>query len=105
MKIFIDIDETICEHPNSDTSLPRDYASAVPTLENIEKANQLYDEGHEITYWTARGANTGIDWTNLTTKQLESWGAKYHFLKLDKPYFDLFIDDKVLNVKRWEQEG
>lgn len=104
MIIFIDIDETICEHPNTDPSKPREYAEAVPINKNIEKVNRLYDDGHEITYWTARGANTGIDWTDLTTKQLGAWGAKYHFLKLNKPYFDLFIDDKVINARTWERE-
>ena len=50
MIIFIDIDETICETPEN-----RDYTISVPIQEDIEKANKLYDEGHHIVYWTARG--------------------------------------------------
>ena len=50
MIIFIDIDETICDSPES-----RDYKDASPIEENIEKANKLYDSGHTIIYWTARG--------------------------------------------------
>jgi len=53
-------------------------------------------------YWTARGAKTGFDWSGLTSQQLQSWGCKYHELRLDKPYYDLYIDDKVLNTEDWE---
>ena len=96
MIIYIDIDETICVTPSD-----RDYSKAMPIVENIEKANKLYDEGHEITYWTARGTKSGIDWTDVTKKQLEKWGAKHHELKLGKPYYDLFIDDKNINTIDW----
>jgi len=96
MIIYIDIDETICVTPPD-----RDYSKATPIVENIEKANKLYDEGHEITYWTARGTKSGIDWTEITKKQLEKWGVKHHELRLGKPYYDLFIDDKNINTIDW----
>ena len=99
--IFIDIDETICLHPQTDPGEPRDYEKAVPIKENIKKANKLYDEGHTIVYWTARGSVTGKDWTDLTNNQLDSWGVKYHEIRLGKPYYDIFIDDKALNVGDW----
>jgi len=95
--IYIDIDETICTNDED-----RDYSKAKPINENIAKANKLYDEGNSIVYWTARGAVTGIDWRSVTEKQFDEWGVKYHELRLDKPAFDLFIDDKVLNVERWD---
>jgi len=97
MVIFIDIDETICK-----TSEDRDYNKSEPIKENIAKANKLYDDGHTIVYWTARGSLTGIDWRDVTEKQFEKWGVKYHDLKLDKPYYDLFIDDKNMNTVDWE---
>ncbi len=100
MNIYIDIDETICRTPPN-----RDYSEAEPILENIALANQLYDEGHQITYWTARGGVSGIDWTEVTEKQLKEWGAKHHALRLDKPPFDFFIDDKVINSRDWEKNG
>ena len=99
--IFIDIDETICDHPKTNPGEPRDYNKAIPIIENIEKANKLYDKGHTIVYWTARGSVTGLDWTDLTNKQLNSWGVKYHEIRLGKPYYDIFIDDKALNVSDW----
>ena len=68
MIIFIDIDETICETPEN-----RDYTLSVPIEENIGKANELYDEGHHIVYWTARGSVSGRDLTELTNKQIKEW--------------------------------
>ena len=97
--IFVDIDETICEHSGTDPHSVRDYSKAVPIENNIIKINKLYDEGNTIVYWTARGATTGINWVELTEKQLNDWGAKFDELKCDKPFFDLFIDDKVMNTK------
>jgi uncharacterized HAD superfamily protein len=96
MVIYIDIDDTICLSPNKP-----DYKECYPIQENIDKANKLYDEGHTIVYWTARGTVTGIDWTDVTKKQFKDWNVKYHDLKFGKPYYDLFIDDKNMNVKNW----
>jgi len=100
MVIYVDVDETICDMPE-ESSATRDYNKAVPMMERINKINNLYDEGHTIVYWTARGSLTGIDWRKLTEKQLKEWGAKYHDLKLDKPYYDLFIDDKNINSNNY----
>jgi len=91
MVLYFDIDETIFKTDGVD------YNKSKPIIENIKVVNSLYDEGHEITLWTARGALSGIDWYDLTKEQLDKFGVKYHFLKLDKPFFDLFVDDKVFN--------
>ena len=101
MVIFIDIDKTICYIPDEDNYDDPDYSRAKPMTGNIRKANRLYEEGHEITYWTARGSLTRKDWRAVTEAQLLKWGAKYHYLMLGKPHYDLFIDDKALNVKDW----
>jgi len=100
--IYIDIDETICHHPYEKEGQPRDYTKAEPIVENIVKGNNLYDAGHTIVYWTARGTTTGLDWSDLTRKQFLTWGVKFHDIKFGKPYYDLFIDDKNMNVKDWE---
>jgi len=97
MVIFIDIDETICNSPNKP-----DYTTSTPIVANIAKANKLYEEGNTIIYWTARGTQTGIDWTDVTRKQFSDWGVKYHDLKFGKPYYDLFIDDKNINTLNWK---
>lgn len=92
--IYIDVDETICYTPTS-----REYKNAEPILENIAKINKLYDEGNTIVYWTARGSKKQINWYTLTKQQLDNWGAKYNELRVDKPYYDLFIDDKTLRIE------
>jgi len=97
MIVYIDIDETICTTPES-----RDYSMAEPIRDNIEKANKLFDDGHTVVYWTARGSGTGIDWTDVTVLQLSRWNARYHDLKFGKPVYDLFIDDKNMNTKDWK---
>jgi len=65
----------------------------------------LYDEGHYITYHTARGMGRFSDdpdasvkasaiLFDLTEQQLKDWGCKYHTLILGKPNADYYIDDK-----------
>lgn len=89
MIYIVDIDNTICKSTNSD------YPNSTPYVERIQKINNLYDEDNTIIYWTARGGNTGIDWTELTTQQLQTWGCKYHELRMRKPSYDVWIDDKA----------
>ena len=96
MKIYVDIDETICITPES-----RDYKLAKPIKERIDLINKMYDNGIHITYWTARGTGSGIDWTDVTINQLNRWGAKYNSVKLGKPMYDLFICDKAINSERF----
>ena len=69
-----------------------------------DQINSLYDEGHFIMFQTARGKSSGINWTDLTKKQLYSWGLKYHelFDMFCKPNVDIFIDDKGINVEEWK---
>ncbi len=50
-KYVIDVDGTICHHPE----YVADYSSAVPYEERIVKINELYDNGNTIVYLTARG--------------------------------------------------
>ena len=91
MNIYVDIDNTIAYTTGTD------YENAKPILERIKVINGLYDKGNNITYWTGRGTVSKIDFTELTKKQLNSWGAKYHNLLLGKPPYDMFIDDKSFN--------
>ena len=95
MIYIIDIDGTIC------SKVDRDYKDAVPYLDRIEKINFLYDQGNEINYWTARGGKSGIDWFEVTEKQLIEWGCKYHSLKMGKPSYDVWIDDLAINADEY----
>lgn len=91
--IYVDIDNTICNTVDSD------YINSTPIQENIDKINKLYNDGHFIVYWTARGGFSGKDHTELTKKQLDEWGCLYMELIMnEKPSFDLLIDDKAINM-------
>ena len=97
MIIYVDMDETICFYEGD-----RNYPNAIPNLDRIDQINKLYDEGNKITYYTARGTQTGIDWTEVTENQLKSWGCKYHSLSVGKkPHYDLLICDKAINSDRF----
>ena len=71
-------------------------------VDDIEHLNALYDAGHTITCFTARGMgrhkNNPLlavqDFYELTSRQLKEWGVKYHHLFLGKPNGDVYVDDK-----------
>lgn len=71
------------------------YEEAEPYYRRIHKINRLHDLGHEVIYWTARGMATGIDYKELTEKQLASWGCRFSELRMSKPSYDMWIDDKA----------
>lgn len=96
MIIYVDIDETICYYVDK-----RDYNVAMPYHERIEKINKLYEKGNTIVYWTARGTVTQENWFNVTLNQLERWNCKFHELRMGKPAYDLFIDDKNINSEEF----
>ena len=101
MNYVFDIDGTIC------TTTEGYYEAAKPLTDRIANVNTLYDEGHTIIFQTARGmgrSNNSVAYANtafyeLTKRQLNSWGVKYHSLFLGKPAGDIYIDDKGIKDK------
>lgn len=89
-RFVIDIDGVIC-------SQEEDYTQAIPNYDVINYFNNLYDEGNEIVYFTARGTVTGIDWREITELQFKKWGVKYNELHFGKPNGDVYIDDRAMN--------
>lgn len=95
----VDIDETICKKSEGG-----DYELSVPIVSRILQINKLYDEGHIIKYFTARGMGRYNDdaqlakarFCEITELQLKLWGCKYHYLILGKPSADYYIDDKAI---------
>ena len=98
MIIYVDIDDTICYYENNNDI---DYSNAIPYTERIEKINKLFNEDNTIIYWTARGTKTGINWFKITLEQLNKWNCKFHELRMNKPVYDLFIDDKNINSNEY----
>jgi|TARA_E500000305_G_C3831666_1_gene147626 hypothetical protein len=96
MTYVFDIDGTLC------TVTPSEYECADPIQHRIEQVNRLYDEGHTIVCYTARGMgrynNNALlatqEFYELTASQLKTWGVKYHHLVLGKPSGDIYVDDK-----------
>ena len=93
LRIVCDIDGVIASK-----TLNNDYSLATPMHTNIELLNALYEKGHYIVLFTARGYSTGTDWSDTTKKQMESWGVKYHELHFGKPNADIYIDDKFIEL-------
>ena len=92
-KIYcFDLDNTICLTNGTD------YENSVPIEDRIKIINNLYDFNNTILIDSARGSVTNKDWYELTKKQLNDWGVKYHTLRVGvKLNADYYIDDKSIN--------
>ena len=98
---LVDIDNTICLTKNGD------YANSHPLEDRIAKINKLYNDGHTIIYFTARGMGRTSNnvqqatdlFYELTEVQLKKWGAKYNKLLFGKPSCDIILDDKCIDLE------
>lgn len=106
--IAVDLDDTLCTRPISNEHLGKlKYNYCTPIVDNIELINKLYDNGHTVYIYTARGMFTfNMDVSlvyselyELTNKQLQDWGVKYHKLVMGKQPFDFLLDDKALSLR------
>lgn len=89
MKYVFDLDGTLCTHVCN-------YADAEPLMDRIKYVNYLFESGHTVVVFTARGYETKIDWSTVTQEQLAQWGLLYHELIFGKPSGDFYIDDKAV---------
>ena len=90
-----------------------DYSKARPLKHGIEQVNKLYDEGWDITLFTARygerrGGNINqmyqagyVEWL----KWLEDNGVNYTNAYMGKPPAVLYIDDKAARVNGDDEDG
>lgn len=98
--IVVDIDGTICENTNG-----TNYSNPEPKWEIIRKVNQLWKDGWEIVFFTARGMNTyngdvkiiEDKYRDITEKWLNDKGVLYNKLIFGKPSADFYVDDKAIN--------
>jgi len=107
-KTFVfDLDGTIC----SQTMGGDDYAHAVPNPLVIDCMKKLWDLGHEIIIYTARGMGWAARdlkhlhreeqlkkvterYDKMTRQWLDDNDVMYHRLHFGKPAGDYYIDDK-----------
>ena len=93
MKTFaFDVDKTICQ------TFGNDYPHSIPNYNVIKLINKLYEDGNVIKIFTSRGMKSGIDWKELTLKQLDAWGVNYTELIMTKPSYDVIVDDKARSL-------
>ncbi len=103
-RIAFDLDDVLCKRDVEGPTKEK-YFSCVPIPEMIDICNKAYDEGFEITIFTARGMdvfkkNKDLiveELFELTKSQLKSWGVKHHNLVMGKQPYDLLIDDKAVS--------
>ncbi len=88
-----DIDGTLC------TDTQGEYDRAKPVLKVIARVNALFNRGHRVLLYTARGTASGTDWRARTEEQLKEWDVSYHELHMGKPEADYYIDDRAINVR------
>jgi CMP-N,N'-diacetyllegionaminic acid synthase len=74
------------------------YLESEPYPPAIAVANRLHDAGNRIVVYTARGSQTGRDWTETTREQLRRWGVRHHELRFGKPAADYYIDDRMISL-------
>jgi ribonucleotide monophosphatase NagD (HAD superfamily) len=100
MTTFVfDIDGTICNNTQGN------YHLAKPFWERIELVNHLFQDGHTVILYTARGMGSSSNrieeasekWKKFTEDQLFEWGLKYHQIFFGKPAGDFYIDDKAIH--------
>lgn len=89
--IAFDIDKTIAANGTPEN----DFIDAIPIQDTIELCNMLYDEGNEIFFFTSRSSNMQIQ----TLNWLKQNNVKFDYLIMDKPHYDIFIDDKSIGWK------
>lgn len=73
-----------------------DYAQAEPASAVVELVNRLHDAGNRVVITTARGSQSGRDWTATTCEQLRRWGVRHHELRFGKPAADFYVDDRAI---------
>lgn len=93
-KIFVDFDSTITKGTGDPWWV--DNLDEEPNQEMIEVVNNLYKQNHTIIIYTARREEVRRE----TQYFLNKWGVMHHSLKMEKPGYDLLIDDRAMSDKK-----
>ena len=95
---LIDIDGTICEDiPNEE---PERMITALPYPEALKIINRWYEQGHIITFFTARTEEL----RELTEAWLSRHNINYHYLLMNKPRGGSYhwIDSNIVKATRFK---
>jgi capsule biosynthesis phosphatase len=102
-----DLDDTICFPNHKESGTFEKYGKALPNEDIITFIRKAYESGHEIKIHTARRMLTHSgdlkkieeDVGEITREWLTEHSVPYHSLIFGKPYADIYVDDKGMNVK------
>lgn len=89
--IFVDFDSTITTGEGKPWW--QEPLSEEPDLQMIELVNNLYKQNHTIVIYTARREEVRDE----TKYFLDKWDVMHHALRMEKPGFDLLIDDRAIS--------
>jgi len=93
LNIFADFDSTITTGEGDPWWV--DSLNEEPDWNMIEVVNGLYKMNHTIIIYTARRKEVREE----TEYFLNKWGVMHHALRMEKPGFDLLIDDRAMSDK------
>jgi len=66
------------------------YHDVEPNKKMIKIVNDLYDKGYVVYIFTSR-----YDiYQKVTEEWLKRYGIKYHYFTMNKPFYNILIDDK-----------
>lgn len=92
--VMVDFDSTITTGEGDPWWV--DSLNEEPDWDMIEVVNDLYKRNHTIIIYTARREEVREE----TEYFLNKWGVMHHALRMEKPGFDLLIDDRAISDKK-----
>jgi ribonucleotide monophosphatase NagD (HAD superfamily) len=94
ISIMVDLDGVIC---SEERVFDRPLATPIPGAK--EALAKLKAAGHTIIVYTARG------WAeyNVTKRWLDEHGMTYDALHMGKPIAHVWIDDRAIQFRSWDQ--
>jgi hypothetical protein len=102
-----DLDETLVTLPET----PGDYSTCRTYPSTANLVRNLFQAGHRIVIYTARGMLTfdgdveriETALKKVTEENLHALDIPYHVLKFGKPMADHYVDDKSMNPRAWRR--
>jgi hypothetical protein len=88
-----DIDDRLCTNVHG--------AAAQAFYEMAAELNSVYHESDVIFIYTARGATTGIDWCEVTERQLGGCEVRCYKLFWGKQTAYVCTDNSTINPQSW----
>lgn len=91
MKIAFDLDNTVVKNG----TIENNFFDAEVIPEMLELVNMLFDDGHEIYFFTSRDQYFQLE----TENWLREKGIKFHYMYCSKPFYHIFIEDRAIGWK------